>query len=137
MATRFSVWIDTPVTGTNVLDYASFASDSQRASGFVSNTVASAIRVNTALRQANLVTSALMNLVAPSSTVDVTSSMTDVQTAIGTYMNNFVKGSGTANKLAVFSDSKTVSAGPRIWVSSSAPTSSDGDNGDIWFVYEA
>ena len=84
MATRFGIWIDEPNTGTNanMMTYSAFASDTQRENGFVAGQAASSIRVNTALRQATLVTAAFMDLIAGSSEVDMNSSLSDVKTAI-------------------------------------------------------
>ena len=56
----FYTWVDDANLTGNVMADLTFASDSQRANGFQSGAVASSIRVNTALRQATLVTAALM-----------------------------------------------------------------------------
>lgn len=56
----FYTWVDDANLTGNVQDDVTFASDSQRENGFQSGAVASSIRVNTALRQATLVTKALM-----------------------------------------------------------------------------
>lgn len=63
----FYTWIDTATAGTNVLSESNFSSDTQRASGFTAGTLASSIRVNTALRQSTLVTKALMDALELSS----------------------------------------------------------------------
>lgn len=62
MANKFVPWIDSPVPGETTQAQNTFASDSQRTAGFVAGDPASAIRVNSALRQANVVVAALMQL---------------------------------------------------------------------------
>lgn len=65
MANKFVPWIDTtsPLTiGVSTQSQAVFAQDEQRKVGFVAGDPASAIRVNSALRQANVVVAALMQL---------------------------------------------------------------------------
>ena len=76
MATRFSVWIDNPQTGSggNIQDYSTYASDTQRANGFQPGVVASSVRMNTALRSATLVTAALMSAMAGDQTFDACTS---------------------------------------------------------------
>lgn len=83
----FYTWIDTPTPGTNVMATAAFSSDSQRAGGFSSGTVASSIRVNTALRQSTLVTAALMNAMVLGS-MDYLDSVADVQSAMESFFND-------------------------------------------------
>lgn len=90
MSTKFKQWIDSPSSGTNIQDQTTFNSDVQRANGFASGNPASAIRVNTALREATLITTALMDTLAPNSNVDVTSSLNDVKSAIAS--KNAVQG---------------------------------------------
>lgn len=151
MATRFGVWIDTPNTGEsgNVMSYSAFASDTQRASGFMSGTIASSIRMNTALRQATLVTAALMNAIAPDSTLDMNSSLADLTNFLSTFFSpdhlvrkGYVNLPGAVGHLAMWNvDDLTgelvlASAG-KLHVSYNEPTPSDGDVGDIWFVIEA
>lgn len=87
MSTKLSVWIDNP-TNENTQDATTFAADSQRASGFVTGTPASSKRVNTALRQANLVAVALMDILAPNSDVTAQSSVAQMKSAIQAYFNN-------------------------------------------------
>lgn len=82
MATKFKVWIDTPQTGTNIQSMADFSSDSQRTNGFAAGNAASAIRMNSALREATLITTALMDAIAPNSDVDITSTVAQVKTTI-------------------------------------------------------
>lgn len=77
----FIPWIeDNNVNATQ--DYNTYLNDSQRKEGFKGGTPASAIRVNTALRQANLVATALMKALNVSETLNYRSSITDVQNAI-------------------------------------------------------
>lgn len=77
----FIPWIeDNNVNATQ--DYNTYLNDSQRKEGFKGGTPASAIRVNTALRQANLVATALMKALNVSETLNYRSSITDTQNAI-------------------------------------------------------
>lgn len=94
MANNFKNWIDTPVAGTNVLSQANFASDTQRVNGFKAGDPASAIRVNTGLRQANLVAASLMEAIQVAG-VDISSlthlsTISDVQAKITAGLNNLV-----------------------------------------------
>lgn len=59
----FNLWIDDAnlSSGTNVQSAPDFSSDAQRSGGFSANQPSSAIRVNSALRQSNLVVCALMD----------------------------------------------------------------------------
>lgn len=84
MANKFKLWVeDKNINATQT--YNDFDSDTQRAGGFVGGTPASAIRVNTALRQANLIACALMDVVAPNNAnVDFRSSRADIVQAIST-----------------------------------------------------
>lgn len=75
---KFKVWIDDNNVSTNCQTSDVFADDNQRKSGFKSGTGASAIRVNTALRQANLIAVALVNALGVSDDFDVTSSLEDM-----------------------------------------------------------
>lgn len=84
MATKFKVWIDSP-TSSNVMGESAYQNDTQRVSGFVSGTAASSIRVNTALRSATLITSAIMQAIAPTSTFDHMASVDDIATLLQTY----------------------------------------------------
>lgn len=84
MANNFKVWVDSPTAGQQVQSSAVFATDTQRINGFVAGDPASAIRVNSALRQANLIAVGLMELVnfrAPFD-LDMTSSVDAVKNAI-------------------------------------------------------
>lgn len=80
----FTLWIDdNHVTNDNVMSKDDFSGDSQREKGFVAGTGASAIRVNTALRQANLVAVALMNALRVNSlTYSPQSTLATIQNAI-------------------------------------------------------
>ena len=77
MATKFSVWIDTPSTSTdgNMQSYTDFAADSQRKAGFASGTPASSVRVNTALREATLFATGFMKAFLDDSTLDATATV--------------------------------------------------------------
>lgn len=59
---NFSNWIESPIPGQQVQDAVTFAEDEQRIDGFKAGKPASSLRVNTALRQANLVICALMQM---------------------------------------------------------------------------
>lgn len=62
MANNFKPWVDSPTAGQQVQSASVFASDAQRADGFKAGDPASALRVNSALRQANLVIAGLMQM---------------------------------------------------------------------------
>lgn len=62
MANNFKPWVDTPTAGQQVQSASVFASDAQRVDGFKAGDPASALRVNSALRQANVVVAALMQM---------------------------------------------------------------------------
>lgn len=62
----FKVWIDVPTESNMVMDATAWTSDAERVNGFAPNTPAHSRIVNTALRQATLVTAALMEIAAPS-----------------------------------------------------------------------
>lgn len=103
MANNFKNWIDTPVAGTNVLSQANFASDTQRANGFKAGDPASAIRVNTGLRQANLVAASLMEAIQVAG-VDISSlthlsTISDVQAKITAGLNAIAKNGLNATTL--------------------------------------
>lgn len=84
MATKFSVWIDTPSTSTdgNMQSYTDFAMDSQRKSGFENGTLISSVRVNTALREATLFATGFMKAFLDDSTLDATATVAQMATAI-------------------------------------------------------
>lgn len=82
MANKFENWIDNNIE-SNTQNYSTFLNDSQRQAGFQSGEPASSIRVNSALRQANLVVCALMDVLAPNNqTIDLQSSREDVAQVI-------------------------------------------------------
>lgn len=81
----FQPWIDDAnINATQ--DYTTFVNDEQRQEGFKGGTPASAIRVNTALRQSSLVVCALMNALNVSDELNYRSSVTDMQNAILTQL---------------------------------------------------
>lgn len=86
MANNFLPWVDTVTSGQNVQSASDFAADSQRKEGFVAGTPASALRVNSGLRQANLVAAAVMQVCENNginiSNLDLTSVVSAVATAI-------------------------------------------------------
>lgn len=91
---RFKVWIDN-VSADNIMSYDSFNSDSERKNGFEPGTRARSIAVNSALRQANLVTSAFMEIYLPNSTLDLTSSLDSTLTNLrAVVLTNLTNGSG-------------------------------------------
>ena len=84
---KFKVWIDTP-TDNNCMSAEDFSADSQVKEGFKAGTSSSSIRVNSGLRQANLVTSALMNIVDTEEELDLRSDVNSVETKINSYFDN-------------------------------------------------
>lgn len=90
MASKFKIWVDDNHLD-NVMSYSAFESDSQRTSGFTGGTPASSIRVNSAIRQANLIACALMELADPTGTVDFRSSVSSIQTLLSTYLTAKLK----------------------------------------------
>ena len=82
MATRFSVWIDTPISGTNVQSFTAFSNDEQRKAGFTANTPASSIRVNTALRESTLFATGFMKAFFDDSTLDASSTVAQMAAAL-------------------------------------------------------
>ena len=115
MATRFSVWIDSPVTGTNIQSYSNFANDAQRKSGFSAGTPASSIRVNTALRETTLFTTGFMKAFLDTSTLDPSSTVAQMATALSnliatkTYVDTSLTEKIPAEVEAVFNDKITIS----------------------------
>ena len=143
MANNFKEWIDSSQISTtgatqNIFDAATFNdNNSQRYDGFKSGTLISSLYVNTALRQANLVIAALMDLVNDSA-LDLTSSLNDVKTGLSNYLttlnvasatkatedednnnikNTYAKQNGTYNTL-------NVGSAQRIAFTTTAPTAS-------------
>lgn len=85
MANKFVPWIDEVEPGTTTQEQSVFAEDSQRVNGFVAGDPASAIRVNSALRQANVVVAALMQLADELETLpdlDLNSSVANIANAL-------------------------------------------------------
>ena len=115
MATRFSVWIDNPVTGTNIQSYSNFANDAQRKSGFSAGTPASRLRVNTALRETTLFTTGFMKAFFDTSTLDPSSTVAQMATALSnliatkTYVDTSLTEKIPAEVEAVFNDKITIS----------------------------
>ena len=62
MANNFKSWVDSPTAGQQVQSASVFATDTQRVDGFKAGDPASALRVNSALRQANIVVAGLMQM---------------------------------------------------------------------------
>jgi hypothetical protein len=62
MANNFKPWVDSPTAGQQVQSASVFATDAQRVDGFKAGDPASALRVNSALRQANIVVVGLMQM---------------------------------------------------------------------------
>lgn len=86
---NFKIWIDNPIADTNVVSPSIFGDNSERKNGFRAGTPASSILNNTALRQANLVTTAFMNTIGTSAdNLSVMSSLNDVEGVIRNYMLN-------------------------------------------------
>lgn len=88
MANKFVPWIDvtsSSTIGVSTQSQAVFAQDEQRKVGFVAGDPASAIRVNSALRQANVVVAALMQLADELVTLpnlDLNSSVANITAAL-------------------------------------------------------
>lgn len=85
MANKFVPWIDEVKPGTTTQEQSVFAEDSQRVNGFVAGDPASAIRVNSALRQANVVVAALMQFADELETLpdlDLNSSVANIANAL-------------------------------------------------------
>ena len=89
MANKFILWCEDE---NATQDYNTFANDSQRQAGFQGGQPASAIRVNTALRQANLVSAALMNALLPDNqTLNYRNDIPTVANAINTALTNKIQ----------------------------------------------
>ena len=84
---KFRIWVDDSNLD-KVMGFDQFDTDTQRQVGFTGGTPASSIRVNTALRQANLVACALMNLADTGNTADFRSSVATVQSLLSNYISN-------------------------------------------------
>lgn len=89
MANKFILWCEDE---NATQDYDTFVNDNQRQAGFQGGQPASAIRVNTALRQANLVSAALMNALLPDNqTLNYRNDIPTVANAINTALNTRIK----------------------------------------------
>ena len=84
---KFRIWVDDNNLD-KVMGFSQFDEDAQRMAGFTGGTPASSIRVNTALRQANLVACALMNIVDTGNTADFRSPVATVQSLLSNYIAN-------------------------------------------------
>ena len=88
MANNFKPWVDSPTVGQQVQSVSVFATDAQRVDGFKAGDPASALRVNSALRQANIVVAGLMQMCDDIKTLpdglSLTSTVTQVKNAIKT-----------------------------------------------------
>lgn len=86
MANNFKAWVDSPTPGQQIQSAIVFATDTQRVNGFNAGDPASAIRVNSALRQANVVVAALMKMCDDISTLPsglgLASTINDIAAAI-------------------------------------------------------
>lgn len=86
MASNFKPWVDNPTAGQEVLSSQAFIDDDERINGFKAGKKASSQRVNSGLRQANLVVAALMSyfdsVVALPEGLSLMSTSQNVQTAI-------------------------------------------------------
>lgn len=96
MPSKFQIWVDDQHLD-NVMSYSAFNGDSQRTAGFTGGSPASSIRVNTALRQANLIACALMNIVDPNGTTDFRSNVSSIQTLIDNYLKTTLKVTNSTN----------------------------------------
>ena len=83
---NFKPWVTDGSDENKIESAADFAQSATN--GFVPGTAASSKKVNSALRQANLVVCALMEMVADN-TLDLTSSVADVKTALEGYFSTF------------------------------------------------
>ena len=94
MANEFRPWIDDAnVSDSNVQPGSTFIADSQRQNGFAAGQPASSTRVNTALREATLVATALVNLLGQSADLfSAQSTLSEVQTAFASYFGQDVVG---------------------------------------------
>lgn len=93
---KFRIWVDDSNLD-KVMGFDQFDADTQRQAGFTGGTPASSIRVNTALRQANLVACALMNIVDTGNTTDFRSSVATVQSLLSNYISNTMVAYKAAN----------------------------------------
>mgnify|MGYP003303018963 CR=1 FL=1 len=84
---KFRIWVDDSNLD-KVMGFNQFDEDAQRKVGFTGGTPASSIRVNTALRQANLIACALMDIVDTENTTDFRSPVSTVKDLINNYISN-------------------------------------------------
>lgn len=86
MANNFKPWVDSPIAGQQVQSASVFATDTQRVDGFKAGDPASALSVNSALRQANIVVAGLMQMCDDIKTLpnglSLMSSITEIKNAI-------------------------------------------------------
>lgn len=91
MANNFKPWVDSPTAGQQVQSAQVFAADAQRIDGFKAGDPASALRVNSALRQANIVVAGLMQMCDDIKTLpnglSLMSSITEIKNAIKAAIN--------------------------------------------------
>lgn len=125
MANNFYPWIADSYATTNTVSPTDFSTDSQRTEGFKSGQAASAIRVNTALRQANLVACALMDIVAPNNpSVSAQSPLNQIRYLLGSWLvdaSKLTNGTLPIDRLATISGLTPSTYGPS--------TNVDGQNG--------
>ena len=89
MANKFILWCEDE---NATQDYNTFVNDPQRQAGFQGGQPASAIRVNTALRQANLVSAAIMNALLPDNqTLNYRNDIPTVANAINTALTSKIQ----------------------------------------------
>ena len=88
MPTKFTPWLGNNVSADNCLTNDEYQTNADRLNGFQPNGVAYSKNVNSGLRLATLVASALMSMVDSSGNYDLTSSVDDVTDAIKTYFDN-------------------------------------------------
>lgn len=99
MANKFYEWCEDT---SNVESATDFNSDSERQTGFIGGTPAKATKVNTALRQANLIACALADVLIPNdTTLNVKSSRSDVTTALNSALNYKINSSSISNRVIV------------------------------------
>ena len=114
MASKFKIWVDDSHLN-NVQTVEEFGLDTQRTAGFAAGEPASAKRVNTALRQANLVACALMELADPTGTADLRSSVSSIQSLLSTYLTSTlsVNNASYASKIGTSSSHPAIGSADR------------------------
>ena len=99
MANKFYEWCE---NSANYENATTFSSDSERTSGFIAGTPAKASKVNTALRQANLIACALTDILIPNDTTNsVESTRANLKTALDTGLTSKIQGVTTNNSVNV------------------------------------